>query len=222
VQEAAPVASASTPVDALPIQTGPLCASDDEEPALRCAQGSASRRDDSLTIETLTGPVVLVNTQGGESEELLNEYRYAGTLRVHGVHHLVQARGYESVAMLLFSRAGATPVTLASLPIPGPDGSYFAASEQGMSVCEGPQSSIEIWHVADSGPVRDWHIEPWDCGRNSGWGPERVAWVSPDTLGFTHVGPAADSLERAQGVQERHHALLVRKASGWTLVDPAP
>ena len=218
-----PAAPALAPDDTQQtIRTGPLCASDDEDAALRCAEGAARRSNDSLTIQATSGPLVLVNTEGGESEELRAQYKYAGTLRARRVLHLVQASGYESTAMTVYGSAGATPVTLASLPIPAPGGPYFAAAEQGMSVCEGPQSTIEIWRLADSSVVREWHVEPWDCGRDAGWGPESVAWVSADTLGFTHVEPATDSLARAQGVQERHRGLVVRKAGRWSLVDPAP
>ncbi|NUS33053.1 MAG: hypothetical protein HOQ17_08330 [Gemmatimonadaceae bacterium] len=221
------VVPAATPpaaaVSGQPVRVGPYCSSDSEELALQCADGSVVRHDDSLVVQTASGPLALVNVDGRDDDQQTSRYTYVGTLRSRGVHHVIGHDGYEVAELSLYSGSSGRAVAIASAPVVGPDGRYFATAELGLNVCEANTSNLEIWRLTDSVAVREWNVEPWDCGKEKGWGPSNPVWASADTLRFTRVEPSADDAPgRAQGERSERRAMVVRRGARWALVDPAP
>lgn len=229
---AVPVAAAAVPVVATaapgppleipaPIRVGPYCSSDGEELALQCADGLAARHADTLLVQTVTGPVALVNVDGRDDEQQTEYYRYVGTLRAHGVHHVIHHSAYELGQLDLYSGVTGRAVDIASAPMIGPDGRYFATAQVGLDACEDNTPKLEIWRLADTTAVREWNVEPWDCRKDTGWAPSDVRWVSADTLRFTHVDPAEPSAPGTPVIERtKHGAMVVRRGARWILVDP--
>ncbi len=205
------------------MRIGPYCSSDSEELALTCADGSVVRHDDTLLVQTASGPMALVNVDGRDDEQRTESYTYVGTLRSHGVHHVIGHTGYEFSQMNLYSGASGRAVAIAAPPVAGPGERYFATAELGLNVCEANTSNLEIWRLTDSLPLREWNLEPWDCGKETGWGPSSPTWVSADTLRFTHVDPAEPTAPgTAPNERREHRAMVVHRGTRWVLVDPAP
>lgn len=196
----------------------PWCRDDSESAALKCAGILARRSGDTLLLVTSAGLLPLVNHEDSESEETTLHYRYVGTLRSAGLAHVVEESGYEITHLMLHDSASTRAMGIASEPLLSPDGAHFAASISEMSVCEAQSARLEIWGLVKGGPRLEWSVDPWDCGRERGWEPEKLVWTSADTLRFTHVsGPPAPG----DDPQSLHRAMVVRRTGKWTLIDPA-
>lgn len=131
-------------------------------------------------------------------------------------YHVIDIQGYESGAVELINGVTGNSVTVADHPILSPDGSRFAVAAASYETCEG-RTQLDVWRIAEPLPVREWTVEPFDCGRDTGWWPVDVRWRSADTVSFLRSALRADSLRRRGGESDATRAWLVRRAGVWAL-----
>lgn len=186
--------------------------------ALACADSTAHRSGDTLTVRLADGrDLPFVDDPRGEAP---GGYHYVGRIPQPPVH-VVQQYGHETWPRWIFvsERTGSTAVANDE-PLLSPDSSRFVtASQPDWNNCsERDHPSLDVWRFADPLPVLEWRLDPFDCRRRQGWGPTNPRWRGTDTLEFVHN----EEIVRATAtsttpVVERRQSpgLAVRDRTGW-------
>jgi hypothetical protein len=193
------------------------CSDTLESGALRCAEGAAVRRGDTLAIMLHDGRTVqrLDNRLVGDA---FVSFAYAGRLGGSSgtpVFHMLEVQGPGSWAVELINARTGDSVVVADRPLLSPDGARFALARMDLETCEGG-NVLEVWRITGDLPMREFTLEPYDCTQNKGWGASDLEWISRDTLGLlrnTHWKAA----QRARADYDTTSARLTRGASGWVL-----
>lgn len=198
----------------------PFCSDTSETVALRCARGAVVRRGDTLVFRDAHGRRTVRVSNLVDGEEFL-QFKYHGRMtRPDGGHlHIVDVQGYEAGSVELIPDDSGASIRVVGYPILSPDGLRFATAAASYETCEGT-TELEVWRLVGGAPLREFTVAPFDCTRDTGWWSTDETWRSPDTLSFVrHVLPT-DSVRLKAGASTVTNALLVRRATGWTL-DPA-
>jgi hypothetical protein len=215
---------AATARPAVVVPSGPVevleaaCGDTLEAGALRCAEGAAVRRGDTLALMLPDGRIVqrLDNREEGDG---FVSFGYAGRLGGSSgtpVFHMLDVEGRDWRAVELINARTGDSLAIADRPLLSPDGARFAVGVMDLETCENV-NRIDIWRITGDVPVREYTVEPWDCTRNRGWGASELEWVARDTLTFLRntIPRTAEQLARAG--YDTSRARLVRGSSGWVL-----
>lgn len=194
-----------------------ICTDTSEATAFRCADGVAMRSGDTLVLRlTNVGAAKRVD----EPAEGANYRRYYYAGRFGGdngtpAFHILDVRDSDGGAVELINAATGDSLLVRGVPILSPDGTRFAAVEE-PDACD-LATQLDVWRVTGDRPVREYSVQPFDCGPGSGWGPSDVAWRSRDTISLLRRTLPLDSLRSASGETDAVPALLVRVAGSWVL-----
>lgn len=162
---------------------------------------------------------LLVQVEAPDVGTSFAHYTYRGTLRSHGVSHVIDEQLYELTSTYLVDARSGRRAVLIGDPVVDAAGDRFAAAAMSLSSCDG-KDGLEIWRMTDSIPVREFSLEPFNCRNETGWAPSDLGWRSADTLAFVANLAPADSVARDAGTRDRRPALVVRDARSWHLVLP--
>jgi hypothetical protein len=194
------------------------CGDSLESGALRCAEGAAVRRGDTLAIMLADGRVIQRLDNRVEGDGFVS-FTYAGRLGGSSgtpVFHMLDVAGPESWAVELINARTGDSVVLHDRPLLSPDGARFALSRMDLETCEGG-SVLDVWRITGDVPVREFTMEPYDCTRDRGWGASDLEWIARDTLGFLRNAVPRSAARRARAEYDTSRARLVRGSSGWVL-----
>jgi hypothetical protein len=194
-----------------------FCTDTAEAAAMRCADGVAMRSGDTIILR-LTNVGAAKRVDNPAEGIGYRRYYYAGRFGGDNgtpAFHILDVRNYEGGAIELINAATGDSLLLRGVPLLSPDGARFAAVEE-PDACE-LATQLEIWRVTGDKPVREYHIQPFDCDASTGWGPSDVTWRSRDTIAFVRNRLPSDSARRASGEHVTSPALLVRDAGNWVL-----
>jgi hypothetical protein len=199
----------------------PWCWDSVEIRALECSHQTARRTGDTLYVRLTSGrELPFIDDPVGEAP---GGYRYVGRVPQPPLH-VVQQHGHESPPTWIFvnERTGRTAVA-SDEPVLSPDSSRFATAAQPdwNNCAERDHPSLDIWRFADTLPVLDWRLDPWDCRRQTGWGPTSPRWHGPDTLEFVRNEQIVqDTVAKAPPIVEHRElrAIAVHDRNGWHII----
>lgn len=189
--------------------------------ALTCSQQTARRSGDTLRVRLANGrEAAFVDDPVGEAP---GGYHYVGRIPRPPVQ-VVQQYGHESAPRWIFvSEVTGGTVTANDQPILSPDSARFvtAAQPDWDNCSEREHPSLDVWRFADTLPILEWRLDPWDCRRQEGWGPTDPHWRGPDTLEFVHNNrqvTAQRSTAAPTDDQRVAHDVAIRTSEGWHIV----
>jgi hypothetical protein len=206
-----------------PGRTDRACTDAVEAKAFECSGGMARRNGDTL----------FVRSAAGTEETFLNDnkteapggYRYKGRIGRRG-YHVIEQSGFESYpAYDLVSPVTGRRVTLNEPPVLSPDSARVvsAIQDDDWTNCgvERGEPELRVWRLDDSIPVVELTLTPFDCRQNTGWGPTRPRWRSPDTVDFQrNDAEFRDSAGYVVRSQRARPILAVFDGRSWRIVDP--
>jgi hypothetical protein len=194
-----------------------------ETAAMKCAEGAASRIDDTLQILLSSGRVLRRVDRPQEDENYLR-YRYAG--RIGGssgfpAFHLLDGRAYEAMWVEMINTLTGDSLDVMARPVISPDGARFIVHWMGtLETCE-HESILQVWRITADKPVREIDVKPFRCGTGEAWSPSAVEWRSRDSISFLRVAVPRDSVRRAVHDLDTTRSLLVHRTEGWA-IEPKP
>jgi hypothetical protein len=125
--------------------------------------------------------------------------------------HLLREKYYEGWSYRLVNDSTGRTTGLAEVPLVGPEGRRFVVASLDLDAFYNP-NTIELWRVSADSLVREFVLDGGEL-----WGPDSVAWVSPDTVRFVRMVPNRGD------VSDSYFAhLLLRQNSSWTVQPPIP
>ena len=194
-----------------------FCTDTSEATAMRCAEGVAMRKGDTVVIR-LSNVGAAKRVDDPTEGAAYRRYYYAGRFGGDNgtpAFHILDLRTRDGGAVELINAATGDSLLLRGVPQLSPDGTRFAAVEE-PDACALP-TQLEIWRVTGDKPVNEYTLEPFDCLTDRGWGPSDAEWRSRDSLSFLRIFLPSDSLRRRSGARDTTRALLVRRAGTWML-----
>jgi hypothetical protein len=213
-----PVAADSLPSMLSSSAVAPFCSDTGETAAFKCGEGAVARHGDTLVI-ALSGTGVVKRVNDTTNTESYVRYQYAG--RMGGgsgtpAYHILDVGHYESAGVELVNAASGDSVLVGGTPILSPDGSRFATTSENAESCEAT-NQLDIWRITGDKPVREFELPPFDCTRAHSWWPSDITWHGQDTLTFLRNTLPVDSARRARGESDTTRAVLVHRATEWSL-----
>ncbi|HEY2066554.1 MAG TPA: hypothetical protein VGG84_11390 [Gemmatimonadaceae bacterium] len=218
-----PVTAESLPSMLSSSAVAPFCSDTGETAAMRCGEGAVMRHGDTLVI-ALSGIGAVKRVNDTADGERYVRYQYAG--RMGGgsgtpAYHILDVGHYESAGVELVNAASGDSVFIGGAPILSPDGSRFATTSENAESCEAT-NQLDIWRITGDKPAREFELPPFDCTRAHSWWPSEITWRGQDTITFLRNSLPADSTRRAHGESDTTRAVLVHRATGWSLDSTVP
>jgi hypothetical protein len=194
-----------------------------ETSAMRCAAGSVVRFVDTLQIR-LAGAGVRKRIDRPQDGGDFRQYRYAGHIGGSSGgpgFHVLDARAHDHRWVELINELTGDSLVVAAHPVISPDGARFLVSATGIIETCDVGMVLQIWRVTDDAPVREFNVEPFNCGTNEGWGPSNVEWRSRDSISFLRNTVPRDSTRWRNLDWDTTRVTLVHRAEGWVM-EPRP
>jgi hypothetical protein len=194
-----------------------------ESSAMKCAAGSVVRFVDTLQIR-LAGAGVKKRIDRTQEEGGFRQYRYAGHIGGSSGgpgFHVLDARAHDRAWVELINELTGDSLVVAARPVISPDGARFLVSATGIVETCDVGMVLQIWRITGDAPVREFNVEPFNCGVNEGWGPSRVEWRSRDSISFLRNTVPRDSTRWRNKDWDTLRVALVHHAEGWVM-EPKP
>lgn len=195
-----------------------------EARAIACSNRSAHRVGDTLFVSLANGRTLTLVDDPPDGEAP-SGYQYAGRLPDPPLQIIEHVGGEASPSFEFISERSARSVTANDRPVFSPDGRRFVtAAEPDWNNCvERDHPSLDVWRFDEELPALEWRLAPWDCRKQTGWGPTNPRWHSGDTLEFTHNEEfVKDTAVGAPPVITRRttRAVAVLGRGGWYVISP--
>ena len=190
-----------------------------ESSAMKCAAGSVVRFVDTLQIR-LAGAGVKKRIDRTQEEGGFRQYRYAGHIGGSSGgpgFHVLDARAHDRAWVELINELTGDSLVVAARPGISPDGARFLVSATGIVETCQVGMVLQIWRITGDAPVREFNVEPFNCGVNEGWGPSGVQWRSRDSVSFLRNTVPRDSIRWRNHDWDTTRMTLVHRAEGWTM-----
>jgi hypothetical protein len=190
-----------------------------ETSAMKCAAGSVVRFVDTLQIR-LAGAGVRKRIDQMHEGGGFRQYRYAGHIGGSSGgpgFHVLDARGHDRAWVELINELTGDSLVVVARPLISPDGARFLVSATGIVETCDVGMVLQIWRITGDAPVREFNVEPFNCGVNEGWGPSRAEWRSRDSISFLRNTVPRDSIRWRSHDWDTTRVTLVHRAEGWTM-----
>lgn len=190
-----------------------------EVSAMKCAAGSVVRFEDTLQIR-LAGAGVRKRIDQLREGEAFRRYRYAGHIGGSSGgpgFHVLDAHTHDRAWVELINELTGDSLIVVARPVISPDGARFFVSATGIVETCDVGMVLQIWRITGDAPVREFHVEPFNCGINEGWGPSRVEWRSRDSISFLRNTVPRDSSRWRNRDWDTTRVTLVHRAEGWVM-----
>jgi hypothetical protein len=194
-----------------------------EASAMKCAAGLVIRFADTLQIR-LAGAGVRKRIDRTPEEGGFRQYRYAGHIGGSSggpAFHVLDARTHDRSWVELISELTGDSLIVVARPVISPDGARFLVSATGIVETCDVGMVLQVWRITGDAPVREFNVEPFNCGINEGWGPSHVQWRSRDSISFLRNTVPRDSTRWRNKDWDTTHVALVHRAEGWVM-EPKP
>jgi hypothetical protein len=194
-----------------------------ETSAMKCAAGSVVRFVDTLQIR-LAGAGVRKRIDRPQEDGNFRQYRYAGHIGGSSGgpgFHVLDARTHDRAWVELINELTGDSLVVVARPVISPDGARFLVSATGIVETCDVGMVLQIWRITDDAPVREFNVEPFNCGTNEGWGPSSVEWQSRDSISFLRNTVPRDSTRWRNLDWDTTRVTLVHRPEGWVM-EPKP
>jgi hypothetical protein len=190
-----------------------------ETSAMKCAAGSVVRFVDTLQIR-LAGAGVRKRIDQMPESGAFRQYRYAGHIGGSSGgpgFHVLDARAHDRAWVELINELTGDSLVVVARPIISPDGARFLVSATGIVETCDVGMVLQIWRITGDAPVREFNVEPFNCGIHEGWGPSGVEWRSRDSISFLRNTVPRDSTRWRAKDWDTTRVTLVHRAEGWVM-----
>jgi hypothetical protein len=190
---------------------------------MKCAAGSVVRFVDTLQIR-LAGAGVRKRIDQTHEGGGFRQYRYAGHIGGSSGgpgFHVLDARVHDRAWVELINELTGDSLIVVARPLISPDGARFLVSATGIVETCDVGMVLQIWRITGDAPVREFNVEPFNCGINEGWGPSKVEWRSRDSISFLRNTVPRDSTRWRNKDWDTLRVALVHHAEGWVM-EPKP
>ena len=194
-----------------------------ETSAMKCAAGSVVRFVDTLQIR-LAGAGVRKRIDQASDGGAFRQYRYAGHIGGSSGgpgFHVLDAHTHDRAWVELINELTGDSLRVVARPVISPDGARFLVSATGIVETCDVGMVLQIWRITGDAPVREFNVEPFNCGINEGWGPSGVVWRSRDSISFLRNTVPRDSTRWRNKDWDTLRVALVHHAEGWVM-EPKP
>jgi hypothetical protein len=190
-----------------------------ETSAMKCAAGSVVRFEDTLQIR-LAGAGVRKRIDQLHEGDAFRRYRYAGHMGGSSGgpgFHVLDAHTHDRAWVELINELTGDSLVVAARPVISPDGARFLVSATGIVETCDVGMVLQIWRITGEAPVREFNVEPFNCGINEGWGPSSVEWRSRDSISFLRNTVPRDSTRWRNKDWDTSRVTLVHRPEGWVM-----
>ena len=190
-----------------------------ETSAMKCAAGSVVRFVDTLQIR-LAGAGVRKRIDQASDGVVFRQYRYAGHIGGSSGgpgFHVLDARARDRAWVELINELTGDSLIVVARPLISPDGARILVSATGIVETCDVGMVLQIWRITGDAPVREFNVEPFNCGINEGWGPSNAQWRSRDSVSFLRNTVPRDSTRWRNKDWDTTRVTLVHRAEGWIM-----